>query len=145
MEDRGLAPGPIKERVLIVGPSASDTHPAPDYTPWTVRGLVASHKKASLVIAAVCVVTVALLAIVALGAKAGVVTDRTTCAQWGSTNVDGQNSYARLYIAEHGAVSPRWGPGSVGVINAINAGCYQAFGEDVSDTATVIQAIDRSF
>ena len=31
------------------------------------------------------------------------------------------------------------------MINAINAGCYQAFGEDVSDTATVVQAIARSF
>ena len=34
---------------------------------------------------------------------------------------------------------------SAGVINAINAGCYQAFGEDVSDSATVVQAISRSF
>jgi hypothetical protein len=33
----------------------------------------------------------------------------------------------------------------VGVINAINAGCYQAFGEDVSDTATVVQAVSRDF
>ena len=71
-------------------------------------------------------------------------TDSSTCAQWGSTNVNPQNAYAALYVWEHGGVSPRWGPAPAGVINAINAGCYQAFGEDVSDTATVVQAISRS-
>jgi hypothetical protein len=113
--------------------------------PWTARSLIASHKAASLVIAALCAVTVAVLALVVLGPKAGAVTDSTTCAQWSSANVNTQDAYARLYVKEHGAVSPRWGPVPVGVINAINAGCYQAFGEDVSDTATVVQAISRDF
>lgn len=85
------------------------------------------------------------MAMVAFGAKAGAVTDSTTCAQWGSTNVDGQNTYARLYLGEHGPVASGWGPGPAGVIRAINAGCYQAFGEDVSDTATITQAIKRTF
>jgi hypothetical protein len=89
--------------------------------------------------------TVAAFALTALGAKGGAVTDSTTCAQWGSTNVNRQNAYANLYVREHGAVSPRWGPAPTGVINAINAGCYQAFGEDVSDTVTVVQAISRDF
>ena len=121
------------------------THTAPDVAPWTIRGLIASHRVASLVIAALCVVTVASFVLIALGPKAGAVTDSTTCAQWGSTNVNQQDAYARLYVREHGPVSPRWGPAPTGVINAINAGCYQAFGEDVSDTATVVQAISRSF
>ncbi|MGA8720784.1 MAG: hypothetical protein WB557_22465 [Solirubrobacteraceae bacterium] len=80
-----------------------------------------------------------------LGPKAGAVTDSTTCAQWGSTNVNAQDAYARLYVREHGPVSAGWGPSPAGVVNAINAGCYQAFGEDVSDTATVVQAVSRSF
>lgn len=88
---------------------------------------------------------VAYLALIALGPKAGAVSDTTTCAQWGSTNVTRQDAYARLYITEHGGVSPRWGPAPVGVINAINAGCYQAYGEGVSDTATVVRAISRDF
>ena len=116
-----------------------------DFAPWTVRGLIASHKMASLVVAGLCAATVAVLLLVALGPKAGAVTDSTTCAQWGSTNVNAQEAYASLYIREHGPVSPGWGPARQGVINAINAGCYQAFGEDVSDTATVVQAISRSF
>lgn len=116
-----------------------------EFAPWTLRGLIASHKMASLVIAALCAATVAVLLLVALGPKAGAVTNSTTCAQWGSTNVTAQEAYARLYIREHGPVSAGWGPGGQGVINAVNAGCYQAFGEDVSDTATVVQAISRSF
>jgi len=113
--------------------------------PWTVRSLIASHKVASLVAATLCAVTLAVFALVFFGPKAGAVTDSTTCAQWGSTNVTQQDAYATLYVREHGSVSPRWGPAPTGVINAINAGCYQAFGEDVSDTATVVQAISRDF
>lgn len=116
-----------------------------DFAPWTIRGLIASHKIASSVIAALCAVTVAVLLLVSLGPKAGGVTDSTTCAQWGSTNVNAQDAYARLYVREHGPVSAGWGPSPAGVVNAINAGCYQAFGEDVSDTATVVQAVSRSF
>ena len=121
------------------------TQSAVESAPWTVRSLIASHKAASLIIAVVCAVTVAVLLLVALGPKAGGVTDATTCAQWGSTNVNAQDAYARLYVREHGPVAAAWGPVPTGVINAINAGCYQAFGEDVSDRATVVQAIKRSF
>lgn len=125
--------------------SASATHSGSDTAPPTLRGLIASHKVASLVLVLVCALTVALFALTALGPRAGAVTDSSTCAQWSSANVDQQNAYAALYVREHGGVSPRWGPAPAGVINAINAGCYQAFGEDVSDTATVVQAIARSF
>ncbi len=125
--------------------SASAPHTGSDIAPRTLRGLVASHKVASLVVAAVCALTVAAFALTALAPRAGAVTDSSTCAQWSSTNVNQQNAYARLYVREHGGVSPRWGPAPGGVINAINAGCYQAFGEDVSDTATVVQAISRTF
>ncbi len=128
---------------MSTGPLATQT-PASS-APWTMRGVIASHKVASLVAAVVCAVTVAILALVVFGPRAGAVTDRTTCAQWGSTNVDQQDAYARLYVKEHGPVSSRWGPAPTGVINAINAGCYQAFGEDVSDTATVVHAISRDF
>ena len=125
--------------------SAPATHTASGTPPWTARGFIASHKLASLAVAALCAAGLAIFVLTALGAKAGPVTDRTTCAQWSSANVNQQDAYARLYVSEHGTVSSRWGPVPVGVINAINAGCYQAFGEQVSDTATVVQAISRSF
>ena len=89
--------------------------------------------------------TVVYFLLIVLGPKAGAVTDSTTCEQWGSMNVNRQDAYAKLYVSAHGAVSPRWGPAPTGVINAINAGCYQAFGEGVANQATVIQAIKRDF
>lgn len=113
--------------------------------PWTIRGLISSHRVGSLVIAGLCAATVTILLLVVLGPRAGAVTDKTTCDQWGSTNVTQQDAYARLYVKEHGPVAAGWGPAPAGVINAINAGCYEAFGEDVSDTATVVQAINRTF
>lgn len=128
-----------------MGTSASGT-PADDVRePWTVRGLVAAHKAVALGVTAVIAVMVAMILVAALGAKGGSVSDATTCAQWGSANLDQQNAYARLYVSEHGPVSPRWGPAPAGVINAINAGCAQAFGENVSDSVTVIRAISRNF
>lgn len=125
--------------------SPSTTRPATDVWPGPVRGLIARHKLAALAAAGLCAVTVATIALAALGSKAGAVSDTTTCTQWGSANQNRQIAYARLYVREHGAVSPRWGPAPAGVINAINAGCAQAFGEDVSDSATVVQAISRTF
>ena len=81
----------------------------------------------------------------AVGPMAGAVTDSTTCTQWGSTNVNGQHAYARLYVREHGQLSKRWGPAPTGVINAINAGCFKAYGEDVSDQTNVVQAVSGNF
>jgi hypothetical protein len=125
--------------------SASATETSQDRQPSTFRGLIASHKVIALGVAALCAVMLATFLAAALGAKAGAVTDSSTCTQWGSANVDRQDAYARLYVREHGPVSRGWGPAPVGVINAINAGCDQAFGEDVSDSVSVVQAISRNF
>ncbi len=111
---------------------------------WTVRSLIARHKAAALGAAAVCAVIVAMALVAALGAKAGPVTDTTTCTGWGSANQRQQNAYARLYVSEHGAV-PGGGTSPASVITAINDGCGKAFGEDVSDSTTVAQAISGNF
>jgi hypothetical protein len=88
---------------------------------------------------------VAVFVMTALGARAGAITDNTTCGQWASANVNRQNAYARLYVREHRPLSAKWGPVPIGVINAINAGCYQAWGEGVEDSTTVVRAISRQF
>jgi len=121
------------------------TDAAPEIVPWTIRGLIASHRKGSLVIAGLVALTVGFSVLMAVGPMAGAVTDKTSCTQWGSTNVNGQHAYARLYVQEHGPVSKRWGPVPTGVINAINAGCFKAYGEDVSDQTNVVQAISGDF
>lgn len=125
--------------------SAPDTEPRDDQAAWTLRGLIRAHRAVALGILAAIAVMVAMILVAVLGAKGGPVSDATTCTQWGSANVDQQRAYARLYVTEHGPVSSRWGPAPAGVINAINAGCTQAFGENVSDSVTVVQAISRSF
>lgn len=138
-----MAPEGSEESILSAGRFATDT--TAEFAPWTVRGLIASHRKASLVIAGLCVLTVGFSVLMALGPMAGAVTDSTTCTQWGSTNVNGQDAYARLYVREHGPVSSRWGPAPSGVVNAINAGCFKAYGEDVSDETDVVEAISGNF
>jgi hypothetical protein len=125
--------------------SASGTQPDDLNRAWTIRGLIATHPRAALGVAAVIAVAVAMIVVAAVGAKGGSVADATTCTQWGSANQNQQSAYARLYVSEHGPVSARWGAPPAGVINAINAGCAQAFGEDVSDSVTLVQAISRNF
>jgi hypothetical protein len=124
--------------------SASDTQQAQEIELWTIRGLIARHKRAAVVLLALLLASAALIVIPAFGSKAGAVTDSTTCTQWGSANVNRQSAYAELYVAEHGPV-PRWGSSPTMVINAINAGCFQAYGDDVGDTTTLVQAVKHTF
>jgi hypothetical protein len=112
---------------------------------WTIRGLIAGHKKAALIAAALCVLLVGTLVLVAVtSTTGGALTDTTSCTQWGNANQDRQTAYARLYLSEHGAV-PKYGDTPAAVINAINFGCGVAYGDDVGDTATVVQAINNTF
>jgi hypothetical protein len=112
---------------------------------WTFRGLVAKYPRASFAAAGLVVaMVVSLVLAVALGTNAGAVTDATTCTQWGSTTQNRQSAYAALYLKEHGAI-PHWGGSRADVLNAINWGCGLAYGDDVSDTTTVDQAINGTF
>jgi hypothetical protein len=127
-----------------VSSGAPGTQPSQIDAPWTIRGLIAGHRTASLVTAAAFAVMVALIVIAMLGGTQRSVTDATTCTEWGSANVDQQHTYAQRYVREHGAI-PRWGTAPAMVIGAINAGCFQAYGEDVDDTTTIVQAISGNF
>ena len=80
----------------------------------------------------------------AFGAKAGAVTDATSCTQWGSANQNVQAAYGRLYLREHGPIQGfEYSP--AGVIAAINDQCAVAYGDDVADTTSVVQAISGNF
>jgi hypothetical protein len=116
---------------------------AGDGQQWTLRGLIADHKLFALGALAFCAVLVATIVIAALGPKAGAVSDATTCSQWGSANWNQQTAYARRYAQEHGGVAGQTSP--MAIITAINDGCMQAFGEDVDDTTSVVQAISGNF
>ena len=123
---------------------AQATPTSPDAEPWTVRGLIAAHKGAAFGAAAACALMLAIALVAIFGAKAGAVSDSTTCTSWGSANRDQQSTYARLFIAEHGAVRGV-GTSPASVINAINIECLQAYNEDVSDSTTILQAMSGTF
>jgi hypothetical protein len=112
--------------------------------PWTIRGLIAGHKWVAVAAGAACALLIAMILVAVFGAKAGAVTDSTTCTQWGSANQSQQNAYARLYVKEHGAVRGV-GASPASVISALNINCLNAYNEDVSDSTTVVQAISGNF
>ena len=108
-----------------------------------MRALIAAHKLAALAAAAIVALMVMMFLVVALGPSSGAVTDATTCSGWGSANWTQQTAYARRYVQEHGAVAGQTSP--TAIITAINNRCMQAFGEDVDNTTSVVQAISGNF
>jgi hypothetical protein len=129
---------------VIVSDGPSTTAPD-DSELWTIRGLVARHKLAASGLAAATAVMVALILVSLLGSTTGgAVSDATTCSEWGSANTHQQAAYARLYVRKHGPLRGG-GTSPANVIAAINTGCTQAYEDDVSDTATVLQAITGNF
>lgn len=112
--------------------------------PWTVRGLIASHKWITLAAVAALAVMVAMILVAALGPKAGAVTDATTCAQWGSASQTQQTAYARRYIRAH-PLPASAGETPATVIGAINNNCMTAFSEDVDATTSVVRALSGTF
>ena len=111
---------------------------------WTLRGLLARHRGVALGLAVLIVLLVATILLSVLGSKAGAVSDSTTCTQWGTANQERQAAYAKLYVKEHGPLKGGGGSSSQ-IIDAINAGCARAYGDDVSDSVTVTQAISGHF
>jgi hypothetical protein len=128
---------------VIVTTGASTAAPQ-DGEAWTLRGLIVRHKLAALGLGALFAVMLAAILAAALGPKAGAVSDSTTCTQWGSANQVQQAAYAKLYVKEHGPLGGG-GTSPSKVIAAINDGCTRAYGDDVSDTVTVRQAISGKF
>ncbi len=111
---------------------------------WAIRGLIRRHWVATLGVAAVLAFMVAMFVVAVLNGPAGAVSDSSSCSQWGNANQNQQAAYAKLYLREHGSLSGgRSSPASV--ITAINDGCTEAYGEDVSDTTSVVQAIKGDF
>jgi hypothetical protein len=128
----------------FVNTNSSSSSAGDEIELWTLRGLIAAHTRAALVAAGACVLMLAITLVAVFGAKAGAVSDSTTCTQWGSTNVVRQDAYARLYVEEHGPL-PGLGSSPPTVVSAINISCLEAYNEDVSDSTTVVQALSGTF
>jgi len=111
--------------------------------PWSLRGVIAAHRLLALAVAATCALLLAMFLFAVLGPKAGAVTDATTCSQWGSANWNQQTAYGRLYVREHGPIDGQTAP--TAIINLINNECQVAYGEDVDDTTSIVQAMSGNF
>ncbi len=119
--------------------TASSAAPPPAQ-PWTVRSLVARHRLGAAVAGAAIFIMLTMILVAVFGAKAGAVSDTTSCTQWGSTNQDAQSAYARLYFREHGPL-PGGKSSPASIVAAINTACTRAYVNDVSDTTSVVQAL----
>jgi hypothetical protein len=116
--------------------------PLPAAEPWSMRTLFARHKGIAIGALALLAVLVAFTAVGVLSSGALVVSDSTTCTEWGSATYTQQRAFAVRYLSEHGSL-----PGGVrapaSVVAAINGGCTQAYANDVQDNLTVVQAIEQ--
>jgi hypothetical protein len=128
----------------VVSAGGSVTRTGQDIELWTVRGLIARHKRVAFGAAAGCALMLAIILVAVFGAKAGAVTDSTTCTQWGSTNVVRQDAFAKLYVKEHGPIQGV-GTSPASVVSGINIACLEAYNDDVSDSTTVTQALSGTF
>jgi hypothetical protein len=108
--------------------------------PWTVRALFARHKAFGIGALALLAVLIAFTAVGVLAASPLVVSDSTTCTDWGSANYNQQHAYALRYVREHGSL-PGGGRAPASVVAAITNGCTQAYANDVEDTVTLVQAV----
>jgi hypothetical protein len=107
---------------------------------WTTRALFARHKVVGIGAVALLILLVAIVLGGVLASSTAVVSDSSTCATWAAADQTQQHVYAVKYVREHGAL-PGGSRAAPRVVTAINAGCNDAFSNDVEDNVTVVQAI----
>lgn len=107
---------------------------------WTTRALFARHKRVGISAVALLVLLLAIVVGGLLASSPAVVNDSSTCSTWSSANQSAQQAYAVRYVREHGPLaSGATSPATV--VAAINAGCTEAFDNDVQDNVTLVHAI----
>jgi hypothetical protein len=109
---------------------------------WTTRALFARHKLVGICAAALLILLVATIVIGVLGSSPTPVSDSSTCSTWGSASHQQQRAYGPQYVREHGAL-PSGARDTSSVVAAVDAGCTDAFSNDVQDDITVVQAIKQ--
>ena len=107
---------------------------------WTIRALFAGHKAVGIGALSLLALLVAITVVAILASGPLVVSDSSTCTDWGSANYTQQRTYARLFVREHRSL-PGGARDPASVVAAINLGCTQAYANDVQDGLTVVQAI----
>ncbi len=111
----------------------------------TLRTIVRRHKAATAGALAIVLVLIGVMAAAALpSAKAGALSDSSTCSAWSSASRAQQSGYAHLYITEHGAgVSGGLDAGSVE--SAIDGACNHAAYLGEADDIGLVAALNHAF
>jgi hypothetical protein len=107
---------------------------------WTTRALFARHRRVGLSAVALLVLFLAIIVGGLFASSPAVVRDSSTCSTWSSANQSAQQAYAVRYVREHGPL-PSGATSPATVVAAINAGCTEAFDNDVQDNVTLVHAI----
>jgi hypothetical protein len=111
----------------------------------SLKAIILRHKAAAAAAIAVVLVLVGVMAAAALpNAKAGALTDSSTCSAWQSATQTQQAAYAHLYVTEHGS-SVSGGLGGAGVESSINGACKHAAYLGEADDISVIAALSHAF
>lgn len=110
-----------------------------------VRTIVRRHKAATAgAIVVVLVLIGAMVAAALPSAKAGALSDSSTCSAWSSATSAQQAAYAHLYITEH-ASSVSGGLGAPSVQATINGDCNHAAYLGEADDISIIAALNHAF
>jgi hypothetical protein len=111
----------------------------------SVRTIVRRHKAATAgAIAVVLVLLGAMVAAALPSAKAGALTDSSTCSAWSSATQAQRSAYAHLYITEHGS-SVSGGLGAANVESTINGDCNHAAYLGEADDISIVAALNHAF
>ncbi len=129
--------------------TASRTGDAPPSRPVpelpTLRGLVLAHRRLSAAVVLLLVVVVGLAVAMTLAssqAKAGALTDASTCTQWSSAAGAQQMAYSRHYIDQHGGAGFL---SAAALTSTIRSDCVRAAYLGESDDVSVVGALKHAF
>lgn len=110
-----------------------------------VRTIVRRHKAATAGAIAVVLVLIGVMVAAALpSAKAGALSDSSTCSAWSSATSAQQTAYARLYITQHGS-SVSGGLGTRDVESTITGDCNHAAYLGEADDVSIVAALNHAF
>ena len=111
----------------------------------TLRTIVRRHKAATAGAIAMVLVLVGVMAAAALpSAKAGALSDSSTCTAWTSASHAQQTAYAHLYVTEHGT-GVSGGLGATSVESAVNSACNHAAYLGEADDISIVAALNHAF
>jgi hypothetical protein len=109
----------------------------------SIKAIILRHKAASAAAVAIVLVLVGAMVAAALpSAKAGALSDSSTCSAWSSATGAQQTAYARLYVNERLGGANR----HVGTIKAaLNGDCNHAAYLGEADDVSVVAALNHAF